>query len=145
MQTRLHDSDDGSGHYSQEYFRHHNSSQQHDSLNAFGERPILECKYCKSHAYNGSDKHSDVSCFKVGNEDSQVNLNLRKVWNNGNVMRELCHYGSHHDTQSYLDSLRQAKVSKAGFEAAITDAKSHCDNINSATGVIDPCQCGGIR
>ena len=137
----IHDSDDGGGHYSQEYFRHHNSSHQHDSLNAFGERPILECKYCKSHAYNGSNKHSDVSCFKVGNEDSQVDLNLRKVWNNGNVMRELCNLGSHHDSQSYLDSLRQAKVNKAGFERAITKAKSHCDNINSATGVIGPCQC----
>ena len=57
-------------------------------------------------------------------------------------MRELCHYGSHHDAQSYLDSLRHAKVSKPGFEAAITDAKSHCDNINSATGIIDPCLCG---
>ena len=57
-------------------------------------------------------------------------------------MKELCNLGSHHDSQSYLDSLRQAKVNKTGFEMAITDAKSHCDNINSATGVIDPCQCG---
>ena len=138
----MHDFDDGGGYYSQEYPGHHHSSHRHDSLNAFGERPLLECKYCKTHAYNGSDKHSDVSCFKVGNDISSVNLNLRKVWNNGNVMRELCTYGSHHDTQSYLESLRQAKVSKQGFEAAITEGKTHCDHINSDTGVIAPCGCG---
>ena len=57
-------------------------------------------------------------------------------------MRELCTYGSHHDAQSYLDSLRQAKVSKQGFEVAITEGKSHCEHINSDTGIIDPCVCG---
>ena len=83
-----------------------------------------------------------MSCFKVGNDISGVNLNLRKVWNNGNVMRELCTYGSHHDAQSYLESLRQAKVSKQGFEAAISESKSHCEHINSDTGVIEGCGCG---
>ena len=127
--------------HQQGYFGQHTDSYQYESVHTFREREPLECKFCITHGYNGVGKHSDLSCFKLLNELSGVNLNLRKVWNNGNVMQQLCIYGSHHDAQSCVDSLRDAGDSKKGFETALSKFRHACDHINTS-GTISVCGCG---
>ena len=99
------------------------------------------CSYCTQNKHTQPETHPDKTCCREDNEASEIDHNGRKVWHNGNIVRQLCVFGSGNEAQPYVDALIDGKVNRIKFESLISKARHASDFISSSTGKILVCMC----